>query len=153
MKRAILIALLWLPVVAFAASVHFKPHDPDFADQGFVLQMSGSLAGLGEGDIVVMLSSQAGAATICTNRGGNEAAGQNPADVTTTGVSIIPASEVQNGQVFVTVTTEVPPPPSVQAAGCPNGNWQASYTDLSFTSASVVILQGGVVVFSQEYTL
>jgi hypothetical protein len=148
-----LVLVLGIAGSAWAQSVHFKPHDPVFTDQGVVLLMEGSLAGLSNADITVMVTAQASATTLCTNRGGNKAPGQNPADLTAVGAEIIPASEVQNGQVFVSVTTDVPPRPTPEQAGCPSGNWTATIADLTFHSATVVVVQGGVVVLEQTFDL
>ena len=98
--------------LALAANVHLKPpnRNPTFADQGLVLTSAGSLAGLGNGDVVVTLTAQANVRSTCTNQGGNAAPGQNPTPITVTGAQVIPESELKNGTTPFNVSTLSPSP-------------------------------------------
>jgi hypothetical protein len=126
--------------VAIAASVHYKK-GPFVADNGFTATATGSIAGLGNGDVIVTLSfPNATGTTICTNPGGNEAAGQNPATpAATSGSQLI--TRVKNGTVSFSVTTDAPENPTPQAAGCPNGNWTAAFDNITFGAGTLTVRQ------------
>jgi hypothetical protein len=126
--------------VVFAASVHYKK-GPFVADNGFTATATGSIAGLGNGNVIVTLSfPDATGTTTCTNPGGNEAAGQNPATpAATSGTQLI--TQVKNGTVAFSVTTNVPDNPTPQAAGCPNGQWTAAFDNITFGDGTLTIQQ------------
>src|SRR5260370_1306728 len=115
MRRMMPIAslVLLLGTAAYASNVHLKPPSsaPSFIDGGLVLTASGALAGLGNADIVINITALTDATSTCKNSGGNQAPGQNPAQVTVSGTEAIPASSIKNGTVSFSVTTNKPVTP------------------------------------------
>jgi hypothetical protein len=139
-------------VTALAANVHLKgggSAEPAFNDQGLTLNGSGALVGLGNGDVLVILSATADPQGQCCNpSGGCKVPGQNPAPVQVTGSQAIPASEVKNGTVNFSVTTQPPATPIAGAPDCPNSSWTENITGMSFTSATITVMQNGQTVFT-----
>lgn len=123
-----------------AGSPHYKK-GPVVVDNGFTATATGSVTGLGNGDIIVTLSfPNATGTTTCTNPGGNQAAGQNPATpAATSGSQFI--DDPKNGNLSFTVTTSPPANPTPQAAGCPNGSWTAAFDNITFGAGTLTIQQ------------
>jgi hypothetical protein len=128
--------------VVWASSVHFKK-GPTCMDNGLTATCTGTLAGLGNYDILAQLNTSGTGTSTCTNPGGSsKVPGQNPGlAVNPGGILIIPNSSVKNGTAPFTVTTVVPADPTPQAAGCPGNNWTASWADITFTGGTLNILQ------------
>ncbi len=146
------VAFLLLYGVASAGNVHFagNPREPAFTDLGTRLQTTVDVAGLGNFSTQLNVSANGlatGTAT-CANPGNqNQPAGQNPAafPVSSTGTIAVPASDIKNGRVQITVTTAAPASPVTipGAPGCPNPGWteMMTITNVAFTSASISIIQ------------
>jgi hypothetical protein len=129
-----------LATVAVAASVHFKKGSPVFTDQGLSLRASGALAGLGNGDVVITVTATGQPVATCTNpAGATQPPGQNPAEVTLTGVQALPGSEIKNGNLSFSVSTGSPTTPVPGAPDCPNPNWREDITDVIFAGHQATI--------------
>jgi len=127
-----------------------SPHyvvGPTFTDNGTTLSASGSVAGLGNEDVTVLLSAQGTATIVCTNPAGHIAPGQT-SDVNVSGSQTI--TDVKNGRVDFSVTTAAPTAP---ANACPNPKWSAAVTNVDFNSATLIVQQGGQTVLSTTTAL
>lgn len=146
MKRTIITFLTLLAVASISTLVVWADNPkyrkgPSVVDNGFTATATGTLTGLGNGDVIATLSfPNATGTTTCTNPGGNEAAGQNPATPAATSGSVF-IDNPKNGTLSFTVTTVPPPNPTPQAAGCPNGNWTAAFNNITFGSGTLTIQQ------------
>lgn len=150
---AVAVAALFAPTAALAANVHFV-NGPTFTDNGTTLTTTGKLAGLGNQDLKITVSVTGIATKItCTNPGGNQAPGQNKPGVTASGTQTITRNEIKNGTVTIRVTTLEPARLTPKQAGCPNNNWTAAIDDVSFTSATITVVQGGETVLNKTYAI
>jgi hypothetical protein len=157
MRRLLLSSLLVVLLVSltvtavFAANPHFVGQ-VRITDLGTQLQVSGSVAGLGNQNIDVVVVATGTATVECTNPGGNVAPGQTT-HVTASGSA--ENLEVKNGRVNFVVVTNAPADPD-PAEVCPNPKWSAAITDVAFTSVTITIFQpagSGIVVLEQTFTL
>jgi hypothetical protein len=133
---------------AFGASSHFtKNGSPACTDTGKQLQCTAELAGLGGGDVVATVNASGTATNItCVSPGGNAAPGQNPTlPVTAGGQQTI--TNPKNGRASINVAT-TEPTITAQQAGCPNNNWQVTYSDVSFTTYTLTISQSGQTLYT-----
>lgn len=144
------LAIACSAVVLHAENVHLKG-EPVISDNGNTLTVCVSLAGLGNKDLTVTLTTTGDATATCVNPGGNEAPGINKVPVRSTTTQTIRANVIKNGNVTVCSTSRDPGTVSSRAAGCPNNNWLARVIDVEFTSAVLTVVQGGKVVLRQEF--
>jgi hypothetical protein len=128
---------------ALAVSPHLKGNHPlSFTDNGVTLTATVSYAGLGNFDTLQTLSATGNVTATCTNpAGATQPPGQNPAPVTLTGSTAIPAGDIKNGNVTITTKTNAPVSPIPGAPGCPNSMWTETITDVAFTSATIQLFQ------------
>jgi hypothetical protein len=111
-------------------------------DIGLQVTCTGKVAGLGGTTFEIRISASGIASVECTNPGGNVAPGQDTAvDVAgTTG----PLPTPRNGQFVFSITTDVPPDPPPTPT-CPNDMWDPDIVDVTFTTATLTLLEDGQV--------
>jgi hypothetical protein len=156
MRRFLLTSLAVVVLLSLTATAVFaqNPHfvgQIRFANLGTQLQATGSIAGLGNENIDVRLDAEGIATIQCTNPGGNVAPGQDK-NISVSGTT--ESLEVKNGRVNFVVTTDPPPPPD-PAEVCPNPQWSAAITSVTFTSATITVIQPAgseIVVLQRTFT-
>jgi hypothetical protein len=120
---------------ALAQAGHFVG-TPTCTDIGTQVQCTGKVAGLGGTTFTINVSATGTASVTCTNPAGNVAPGQS-FTTTTTGTSG-PVPTPRNGQFRFDVTTTAPTAPP---GSCPNPMWTATVTDVTFTTATITLLE------------
>lgn len=133
---------------ANAARVHFKAQ-PTFEDLGDTLEACISLAGLGNRDVTITVAVSGEATVIYNNPGGNKPPGQNKIPVSAVATQTFPSTQIKNGNLSVCLETAPIPPP----APAPNENWTIEIVDVSFTSATITVVQRGRVVLRETFDL
>jgi hypothetical protein len=129
--------------VASAQNAHLKGRNPVlFTDNGLTLTATVSYAGLGNFTTLQDVTATADATSTCTNPAGQtQPPGQNPADAVVGGQTVVPQSDIKNGNVTITTVTNAPTSPIPGAPDCPNPHWTENITDLAFTSATITVFQ------------
>jgi hypothetical protein len=155
MKKNLSSILLFV-VIALAESPHYKKA-PVCVDNGLTVTCTGSISGLGNGNITVNVGFTAAdgstATTTCTNPGGSsKVPGQNPGVPVTASGSVL-ITNVKNGTATFTVTTQAPENPTPQEAGCPGANWTASINNVTFHGGTLTVSQEQVQGSGQFFTL
>jgi hypothetical protein len=155
---AVLSALLalgmFLPSKAWGQNAHFL-RGPTITTTENSVCVSGRVAGLGNADLQVSIQITAIATTNCVNPGGNVAPGQGT--VTTTKTASASFKPTTNGNVTFSLCNTVSPSdfptPTVEEAGCPNGNWTVApirAEDITITGYDVTISHQGQVLFHKS---
>lgn len=142
--RRLAIAVLFSILAAIglsAASPHYKPGlkptctiDPS---NGVATCSSGTVAGLGNDDVLVVVTVSGEAGTFCHNPGNSLVVpGQNPAEGSGSGGVLIDADDIKNGTLVIpqivtgAVTISIPTP---REAGCPNGQWTVTLSEVVYS--------------------
>jgi len=124
-----------------------------------VTATGGNFSGLGNTPAFANLTASGSATYTCSNKGGNQAPGQNP----------VPAQSGSSGDINlgnsdhngrgtisnITATVTAPPTPTAQQVGCGGGgstSWTVTLNTLTATDATLVITQGGSQIFCRTYT-
>lgn len=129
---------------ASAQSGHFLA--AQCTDVGTQLLCTGKVAGLGGTTFEITVAAQGQSIVECTNPGGNVAPGQTTDITLTAGTG--PQPTPRNGQFRFSFTTLSP---SAPAESCPNTSWTGSVVDVVFTTATLRLIEGGLV--SDEVTV
>lgn len=164
MRRALIAATVLLTFGAVAttvqaASPHFKRNGtPTCTISGtgtnsISTTCRASLAGLGNGTLVVDVTVSGFATYQCQNpSGANEPRGQNKVLVgPTTTPTTIDADQIKNGTVTFTTnpaTLTAPATVSGTQAGCLNDKWTGVNPNLTLTNITMTITQGGQLLFT-----
>lgn len=124
--------------VAVAQSGHFV-QTQNCRDTGLTVTCTGKVAGLGGTTFEIQIVADGVASVECANPAGNVAPGQDFEFTAegTTGTQTTP----RNGQFRYSVSTTAP---SAPADSCPNPQWTATVTDVTFTTATLNLLEDGV---------
>jgi hypothetical protein len=150
MKRLVIalaavIALLGLTAApAYAQSGHFIESGagaPECSDEGTTVLCDGKVAGLGGTTFEITVEAPGIASVECTNPGGNVAPGQDTA-VTVAGTTG-PQPTPRNGSVRFTIETD-DPEPLPPTPTCPNNQWTPDIVDVTFTTATLTLLEDGM---------
>lgn len=132
-------AAMILSSQAFAQSGHFIG-EPVCTDIGTQVNCTGKVAGLGGTTFEIVIESGGLASVECTNPGGNVAPGQSK-EITST-ASSGPLPTPRNGQFRFGFATTAPQAP---AGSCPNDQWTGTVVDVDFGTATVRLIEDGVV--------
>jgi hypothetical protein len=149
----LMVLVLCVPAAtAFAGRVQFSSISFSLGS----LIASGTLVGLGNQDVTVVLDAAGIPEVTCTNQGGTKAPGQNPPKVSSRGTqSLIQATYSKNGtSPFFVEAPNSQTALSAKVLGCPNNNWKAKITFVYWTDAVVTVHAGssaGAVLLTQTY--
>ena len=136
---AVLVGLMAAP--ALAQSGHFV-QTQTCTDIGTQVQCSGKVAGLGGTTFEITVEAQGTASVECTNPGGNVAPGQDTS-VTVAGTTT-PLPTPRNGSFRYSITSD-DPEPLPPTPTCPNNQWTPNIVDVTFTTATLTLLEDGAV--------
>ena len=131
--------------VAIAAAPHFKGKSgPTAVDQGTTLNVTGTLVGLGQEGGTIELQAEGIAIIECTNPGGNEPPGQQPAPVElTSGVIPFDAEDVTRSGQFTFDLTTLEPSEEFVESQCARPHFEATLLDVQFDEFTIVLTQAG----------
>jgi hypothetical protein len=135
------VAMFAFPSVASAQSGHFVG-TPTCTDEGTTVSCDGKVAGLGGETFEITVDATGVASVECTNPGGNVAPGQDTIVNTegTTGEQ----PTTSNGQFRFRDLATDDPEPLPATPTCPNNQWTPNITDVTFTTATLILLEDGV---------
>jgi hypothetical protein len=158
MRRVLAVAFFTLlfaitASIAAASSPHFKKGGEPVctitgtsSDQTRSISCTGTLAGLGNADLAITTTISGAAVYLYGSPGSNNPSpGQNKVPVgPSSSTTNIPAADIKNGNLtFNTNPATLTAPSSVTAeqAGCPNPNWQTTFSSLVITNVTLTAEQ------------
>jgi hypothetical protein len=136
---AVLVGLMAAP--ALAQSGHFVQAQT-CRDTGTQVVCSGKVAGLGGTTFEITVEAEGTAEVECTNPGGNVAPGQDT-EVTVAGTTT-PLPTPRNGSFRYSIESDDPEPLPATPT-CPNRQWTPNIVDVTFTTATLTLLEDGSV--------
>lgn len=122
---------------AFAGSIRLS--SPTFSLGSLIAK--GTVSGIGNTDVTMVLDASGIPAIVCTNGGGNDVPGQSTPKVSAEGTQNLLGNDPlrKNGKSPYGVETNPPPPLTWDQAGCPNSNWTAEITFVYWTNATISV--------------
>ena len=101
----------------------------------------GTVSGIGNTDISMVLDASGIPAITCINQGGNQVPGQSYPKVSAQGTVLLPGNSPlrKNGKTTYGVETQTPTQLTWEQAGCPNSNWTAKITFVYWTNATISV--------------
>ncbi len=102
---------------------------------------NGTVSGIGNTDVTMVLDASGIPVIVCTNQGGNQVPGQSSPKVSAEGTQNLLGSDPlrKNGKSPFGVETNPPPPLTWDQAGCPNSNWTAQIVFVYWTNATISV--------------
>ncbi len=135
---------------AFAGSIKFTAN----FSLGSLIS-NGTVSGIGNTDITMVLDASGIPAITCTNQGGNQVPGQSFPKVSAEGTTALPGNSPlrKNGTSPYGVETQPSAQLTWQQAGCPNSNWTATITFVYWTNATIYVYatDTGALLAQQNY--
>jgi hypothetical protein len=142
--------LLLTATSAVAANPHFVVGPTITLNANNTVTATGSVAGVGNEDLDVVLTATVSAEVICRNPAGNVAPGQTQ-QTTVTGETL--DIHPEQGRANFTVTTDAPTLTGTpKQLGCPTNKWTAEIGEVTVLRATLQIFQGGNLVLSSSQT-
>src|SRR5215218_4160842 len=155
MLLTVLMALSIATPAALAANPHFVVGPEITLNPDNTVTATGSVAGLGNQNIDVILTAELSVEVLCRNPGGNIAPGQTQQTTVTGEATDV---KVENGRATFSVTTDAPtldPTLTPKQLGCPNNKWTPEIGAVTVVSATLQIIQpagSGNVVLEETFT-
>jgi hypothetical protein len=137
----VLLALGIATPATLAANPHFVVGPEITLNPDNTVTATGSVAGLGNQNIDIILTAELSVEVLCRNPGGNIAPGQTQQTTVTGEAADV---KVENGRATFSISTEAPaldPDLRPKQLGCPNNKWTPEIGEVTVESATLQIIQ------------